>query len=449
MALKIGIALLFCCYCLPFNGNAQTDTVQAGLPQTWTLQQCIDYAKQHNIEVNSLRLTEKTDQQNILLAKAAKYPNLTGNTTQSYTNSKNANPVVGGFQTQSSFASNYSLNSSVTIYNGGYINNTIKQSETQFRADQFNTAATENSIILQITQAYLSILLAKENIIYLRDLLTTSQAQLKQGATQYKAGSISRLNFVGLESQVATDQYNVTTAQNSVRQNTLTLKQLLQLPSGYELQIIQPDTVATAPKVVETLATVQQQAHDTRPEIKNSQLGIDIAGYNLEKARAGLRPTLTGSGALSTGYSDNQSSAYIQQLDNNFYQRVGITLSIPIFNNRIGRTNVENAKIAIDQAQLNLKNTETTLSQQVEQAYINVLNAQAQYDAAVTQLNTNRETYQISGEQLRLGAITSVDYLLQKNLYIQALQQYIQAKYNALIGVKVYDFYKGTPVTVD
>ena len=51
MALKIGIALLFCCYCLPFNGNAQTDTVQAGLPQTWTLQQCIDYAKQHNMPV--------------------------------------------------------------------------------------------------------------------------------------------------------------------------------------------------------------------------------------------------------------------------------------------------------------------------------------------------------------------------------------------------------------
>ncbi|MBO9617437.1 MAG: TolC family protein [Niabella sp.] len=444
----ITTVFLYLCY-IPLKGFAQADTSLAALPQTWTLQQCIDYAKRNNIEINSLRLNEKTDQQNVQLAKAAKYPNLLGSSSQTFTNSKNANPVVGGFQTQSSFASNYSLNSSVTIYNGGAINNNIKQTETQLKADAFNTSAMENSIILQLTQAYLAILLAKENSIYLQDLLNTSQAQLKQGTIRYNAGSISKLELVGFQSQVATDQYNLITTENNIRQNTLTLKQLLQLPSGYNMQIIQPDTVATAPKLVDALDLAQQQAHDSRPEIKSSALGVDMARYSLEKAKAGKRPTITGSGGLSTGYSDNQSSAYIRQLDNNFYQRIGIGLSIPIFNNRIARTNIENAKIAIDAAKLNLKKTETTLSQEVEQAYINVLNAQAQYEAAVTQLNTNRETYQISGEQLRLGAITSVDFLLQKNLYIQALQQYIQAKYNAIIGVKVYDFYKGTPVTIE
>jgi len=439
-------ALFICFFCLPLKGSAQTDSILADLPQTWTLQQCITYATQHNIQVNVLRLTEKTDRQNLLLSKAAKYPSLTGGTTQSFTNSRNADPVVGGFQTQSSFAGNYSLTSGITIYNGGYLNNDIQQKTLMVQAAQLNTAAMENSITLQITQIYLEILMAKESSIYLKDLLQTSEAQLQQGQIKYHAGSIARKDFVGLEAQVATDNYNLTTAQNTIRQNTLALKQLLQLPSGYTLQVIQPDTVATVIPVADDLGTAQQQAHDTRPEVKSSRLGVDIAHYDLLKARAGMRPALTGTGALSTGYSDNQSAAYIKQLDNNFYQRVGITLSIPIFNNRISRTNIENAKIEAEQARLSLKNTELTLSQQVEQAYVNTLNAQAQYDAAVTQLNTNRETYRISGEQLRLGAITSVDYLLQKNLYLQALQQYMQAKYNAIISVKVYDFYKGTPV---
>ncbi|SDD81982.1 TolC family protein [Niabella drilacis] len=441
------IAALFICFLsLPFQGNGQTDSLLASLPGIWTLEQCISYAKQHNIQVNALRLTEKTGEQNLLLSKAAKAPSLSGSTTQSFTNSSNADPVVGGFQTQSSFAGSYSLNSGITIYNGDYLNNDIRQKTLMVQAAQLNTAAMENSITLQITEVYLQILMARENIIYLKDLLQTSQAQLQQGQIKYNAGGIARKDLVGLQAQVATDNYNLTTAQNMVRQNTLALKQLLQLPSGYALQVIQPDTVATVPHLIDDLATAQQQAHDTRPEVKSSRLGVDIAHYDLLKARAGMRPTLTGTGALSTGYSDNQSAAYIKQLDNNFYQRIGLTLSIPIFNNRISRTNIENAKIETEQARLTLKNTALTLSQQVEQAYVSVLNAQAQYDAGVTQLNTNRETYQISGEQLRLGAITSVDYLLQKNLYLQALQQYLQAKYNAIISVKVYDFYKGAPL---
>ena len=110
------------------------------------------------------------------------------------------------------------------------------------------------------------------------------------------------------------------------------------------------------------------------------------------------------------------------------------------------KTNIEKSKIEIEQSVLNLKNTTTVLSQQVEQAYINVLNAQSQYEASVVQIEANKENYRISTEQLKLGAINTVEYLLQKNLYIQALQNYIQAKYSAVLTVKIYDFYEGEPV---
>ncbi len=183
-----------------------------------------------------------------------------------------------------------------------------------------------------------------------------------------------------------------------------------------------------------------------RPEIKNGQLGIDIARYDLRNAKAGYLPVLTASGALSTGYSNNQSIEYFSQLDNNFFQRVGLTLSIPIFTNRVNRTNVENAKIEIDQALLTLKNTQTTLAQTIEQAYISVLNAQAQYDASVEQLNATREGYRIANEELKAGAANIVSYLQQKTLYTQAFQAYIQAKYNAALNVRIYDFYAGIAI---
>jgi outer membrane protein len=433
------IALFF--YKCQVIAQASGDT---SLPSVWTIDQCIYYAKQNNIQVNSLRLTTATNEQNLLLSKAAKEPNLSGTFSPSFTNS-NITSFTGGVQAQSSFLNNYSVGSSVILYNGGYLNNDIKQKNLLVQSSQFDVLAEENSIILQITQAYLSILLAKENIIYLQDVVKTSQAQLDQGQIQYKAGSIAKISLVQLEAQLATDKYNLVSAENSVRQNSLTLKQLLQLPSGYSINIVQPDTII-ALSTVTPLDVAQKLAFEQRPEVKSSQIATQVSRLDLLKAEAGAKPSVTASGSLASGYSNQETGFYIKQLDNNFYQRIGLTLSIPIFNNRTVKTNIEKSKIEIEQSVLNLKNTTTVLSQQVEQAYINVLNAQSQYEASVVQIEANKENYRISTEQLKLGAINTVEYLLQKNLYIQALQNYIQAKYSAVLTVKIYDFYEGEPV---
>lgn len=415
------------------------------LPSVWNLEQCIAYSKQQNIQINTLRLTTKSTEQDLLLSKAAKYPNLLGNASQTFTNSKNADLVVGGFQTQSSFAGNYSLGSSMVLYNGGYLNNDVRQKELFIKSAQFNADAAQNDITILITQAYLTILLAKENSVYLNEIVATSKAQLKLGELKYNAGSIAKKDFVLLKAQLATDNYNLVISQNTERQNTLTLKQLLQLPSGYNLIIQKPENLATTLPVI-NLEDAQKIALEQRPEVKSSLLEKEAADLELLKSKASFKPTLSASGTLASGYSDNLNTPFTSQLDNNFYQRLGLSLTIPVFNNRIARTSVEKSKIAIDQSKLDLTNTETVLSQKVEQAYINVLNAQSQLTAADEQLEANTENYRIANEQLRLGGINTVDYLLEKNLYVQAFQNFIQAKFNAVVSLKIYDFYKGDPI---
>jgi outer membrane protein len=441
-------AKVFCKYFLfllifyASNSGAQNINDKA-TPVVWTLQQCLDFANQNNYEINTLRLTRASDQQDLLLSKAAKDPNLSGNSTHFLTNTNPSNPVAGVYQSRLNFASNYSLGSSVILFNGNYLNNDIKQKKLTLESSDLNVKASLNNITLQITQAYLNILFAKENIIYLQDLVNTSQAQQQQGQFKYNAGSIALKDLVQLEAQSATDKYNLVTAQNLERQNTLTLKALLQLPYTSSLNVVQPDTVI-AVSTFTPLEETEQTALAQRPEVKSSEIQQQVAQLNLLKSRAAGKPYVTASGLLATGYA--QPGSYITQLDNNFYQRLGLTLAIPIFNNRTVKTNIEKSKIAIEQSGIDLQNTKTTLSQEVEQAYINVLNAQSQYNAAVVLLDANKENYRISADQLRLGGISTVDYLLQKNLYVQALQEYIQAKYNAVISVKIYEFYNGTPV---
>src|SRR4030095_16755334 len=243
----------------------------------------IAYAKQNNTQVNIVKLDEKLSVQDLLLARAAKYPNLSGTATQSLTHSGNTNPVVGGFQTQSNLAGNYGLNSAWTIYRGGYLNNDVKSKNLQLQAANLNTEVTQNDITLQITQAYLNILLAKESIVYSEELSKASQVQYEQGKTRYNAGSIAKKDLLQLEAQAAGDQYNLVNAQNQYRQNVLLLKQILQLPSTTDFKPVMPDTLL-AEQAIPSLLEAQRAAVQNRPEIRYNQLQIEAADTELQKA---------------------------------------------------------------------------------------------------------------------------------------------------------------------
>jgi outer membrane protein len=413
----------------------------------WDLQTCLEYAKKNNITIRNLRWGARSSEQDLLQARAAKLPSLSASVTQSVVNSNNANPVVGGFQTQAKASGNYGLSSNLIIYNGGFLNNDIKQRNILLESAQLNVQAAENDITLQITQAYLNILLQKENIAYLQELVGSSQLQLTLGKQRLDAGSLSRKDYLQLEATLANDKYNLTTAINAHRTNLITLKQILQLPSSVSFDIVQPDTLVTNQAVV-SLPEEENAAVNSRPEVKVSELGVKSAEVGLEKSRAGALPVISVGAGLSSGYSDNNDLKYFNQINNNFYQRLGVTVSIPIFANRVNKSNIERSKIQIEQAKLSLQGTKTTLDQAVEQAYINVLNSQAQLEAAESQWKTNQESFHITNEQMRLGAFNTIDLLTQKNLYVQALQAYVQAKYNSILNKKIYEFYTGVPVTL-
>jgi len=427
---------------LPGSNVLAQDSTLAGKPLRWNLEQCIDYAKKNNIQINSLRLSRLTSQQEYLLAKAGRLPDLSGSASQNLTHSKGGNNTGNGSGFNAS--GQYGLSSSVTIYNGNYINNNILQKNAQVESANLNIIQQENDITLQITQIYLTILLDKETIVADTSITNTSNAQVKLEQQRFNVGSVAKKDLIQIQAQNAADQYNLTTAINTERGDLLTLKQLLLLPTDADFDIGKPGAVVVNTSVT-PLKTAEDTALKNRPEIKNGLLAVQVAQYDVKKAEAGYKPTLSASGAIGSQYS---GGGYFPQLNNNFYQQAGLTLAVPIFTRRTVKTQVEEAKINVDQAQLNFTNTKITLSQTVERAYLNVQNAQAQYDAANVQYKFNQESYRIANEELKIGSFSIVDFLLQKTLFVQAQQALIQAKYNLLLTQKIYDFYRGVPVTL-
>lgn len=424
--------------CIAFEIFAQTPNY----PATWTLENCIEYAKENNISINSLRLSKNSAQQDLLQAKDAKYPNLSGTVSQGLFALNGSDGLhMNGAQSQSIGA-----NSSMTLYHAGYIKNNEASKNLLVQMADLSVQESENNITLNITQAYLNILMNQENIVSLENVLKTTQTQLKQGNQLYGAGSLSKLNYLQIQSQVAQDQYNLTAAQNNLRTNIVNLKQILQLPSNYDFQIVKPDTIVVDNQL-QSLQEVQNLAQTQRPEVKYSELNLENSNTNLKMAKASIQPTLSLTGNISTNYS-NGNGNYFNQLGNNFYMPVGLSLGIPIYNNRIYKTQIEKSKIAIEQANLDLLNTKTVLNQQIEQSYINLQNALSQYDAASKQMDISKQSYDIVNAQMKIGSIDYVQLQQQRLLYIQSIQNYLQAKYTAVLNKQIYEFYAGNPINL-
>ncbi len=426
-----------------FNGNGGK----------WSINDCLRYAIEHNIQVNTLRLNEQSTLQDLMASRAEKIPNLSATVGNTFNNANNNADGNGKLLNQLTNSGNYTLNSSILLWNSNFINNSIRQRELLSQSANLSIRQSMNNITLLITQAFLDILLAKENLTYINDLVNTSTARVTQGQMFYDAGSIAKKDLLQLQAQLASDKYLLVQTQNAIRQNILTLKQILQLPTSVEFDISTPDSVSVAPELI-PLSEVQQAALNDFPEIKISQLDVNIASLDIARARAGFKPVLTANAALGSGYSDVFTNSVLPktnlftQTGNNFYQRLGWTLSIPIFSNRINKTNLEKANIGLRVANLNLQNSELVLSQAVEQAYLNTENAMQSYEAAKQQLESATESYRIVNEQFKLGSANTFDLLQQRNQYVQAVQAFTQAKYSAVLQQKIYEFYMGKPVTL-
>jgi outer membrane protein len=413
----------------------------------------LNYANAHNIQINTLRLAEQSYSQDVIAAKGAKLPGLSAMADNTFNNANNSNGN-SGLINQLITSGSYSVNSSIILWNNGYINNNIRLRQLETESAQYSVEQSLNNMTLLITQEFLNILLAKENLKYISDLVTTSKERAKQGQMFYDEGSIARKDLLQLQAQLASDKFLLVQTQNAIRQNILTLKQSLQLPPDTAFDISTPDTVIVSPSL-KPLLDVRQEALTNFPDMKIGKLGIDIASLDIAMAKALFKPTISANGSLGTGYSEVilnsytlKKTGYFTQAGNNFYQRIGITVSIPIFSNYINRTNLEKARIAYKEAELNFQNDQLVLSQEVEQAYLNASNAIESYQAAKVQLQAAAESYRISNEEFKLGGANSYDLLQQRNQYVQAVQAFIQAKYAAVLQQKIYEFYMGERITL-
>lgn len=448
---RIGIFVF--CFC---TGGLRLLSAQEK-PQEWTLKNCIDYALTQNIQLKKSKIALESSQVDSKSARAKLFPSLSFGSTQQYINTPfpegNSldNYVVTGSKgsSKNSYTGNYSLRSSMTLYNGGKLRNNIKSSKLQEQVQQYSVEAEIDNIETSITESFLQILYAQESVKINEETVALSKLQCERGKALLEAGSISQSDYAQLESQYSSDKYQLVLSQTTLESNIQTLKQLLEMDMTETLSISTPileahDVLTPLPGKEE----VYQSALNFIPSIQSEKLGIDIAKLEHKNAKAGYYPTLDLSASVGTGHISGSDSNFGQQMKNKLNESIGLTLSIPIFSNRENKSAVEKAKLQISEAELEYLNAQKELQKTIEDIYLDATSSQAQYAAAIEQVKASKTSYNLAQEQFNLGMKNTVELLTEKNNFLSAQQEMLQAKYMAILNAQLLRFYQGKEITL-
>jgi len=442
------IKLLTLTICFIQSASAYSQT--SSIPQKWDMQTCIEYALANNIQVKQAKTSKNNSEVDTKLARASLLPTVSASVSQNMNNTpyidEQSTATAAGTNTKStSFSGNYGINASWQIFDGGVRSNNIRQADINDEISQLTIEQSKNNIKLSIIQNYMQILYANEAIKTYEHAVELSKAQLESNRIKLDIGSATQSDVSQWESQLASDNYQLTNAKVSLENYKLQLKQLL------ELDILDTmDLVLTPPDKVEVLAllpeknSIYQTALNILPEVKSGQLNTTYSEIAISKAKAGYLPKISLQASTGTGNIYNYNNySFGSQLKYNWNNTVGISVSIPIYSNREVKSAVEKAQYGVETAKLNEMSIRKELQSNIETAYLNALNSQAQYLAAEEKVKSSQDSYNVMEEQFRLGLRNTIELLSEKNTLISAQQQLLQAKYMALLNRKVLDYYQG------
>ncbi|MDR1341020.1 MAG: TolC family protein [Prevotellaceae bacterium] len=403
----------------------------------FTLEDCLNHARNNNYNLLSLKLSEDAREDSYQQSKKERLPSLNASLNESWSNSKGNSASLNG---------NYALNAGLTLYQGGNISNAIEQNRLQMEQAYYQTSQYENSLTIRILQTFLTVLGNEELLKYQETVLNASEEQWKQGREQFRAGQILESDYLLLEAQYAGDKNNVVNTQIAHGNSLLDLKGLLSISPENNIQIIYPDTAALLEmSILPSLDEVLNSTIGTLPDLKISQYNIDIAQTSLKMAKASYLPTVSFQGSVGTGHAADYNR-FGNQLSDRLNEQIGISLSIPIYDNSRTRSKVTQSRIALQQAELDRKQTELDVRQTVASEYRNVVSAYNKYRTTDVRQNAWSKTFDVYRAQFQVGSITAVDLLQQQNNYISALNDYIQSKYEFILKRKILDVYQGVQI---
>ena len=478
-----GKALFLSFVCTLFFASFISAQTPGATNQTMTLEQCIEYALKNNIQIKQSQLNTELSKVTLTQSKANLLPSLNANASHSYNIGRTIDRFTNTFADAQVLSQNFGVSTDVNLFNGFQNINSIQQNKFAYLAGKYDIDKMKNDVSLNIATAYLQVLYSMEAVDNAKNQMGITSAQVDRTKILVDAGSIARGTLLDMQSQLASEELNVTNAQNQLDISYLNLAQLLNMASAEGLSIVKPElNVGGDALLTATPSQIYNSAVSNLPEIKSAEYNVKSAEKSVDVAWGGLSPRLTFSASYGTGYSgasqrfsalptfqgyspngDITSSGdtvfspafssgtfektpFTDQYKDNVNKSFGFFLTVPIFNRWQTKTAIDRARIQKLNADLTVESTKLTIQKNVQQAYSDASAGLKKYTASLKAIEAMQESFKYTEQKFNVGMLNTNDYNDAKNKLIKAQSDLLQAKYEYVFKTKVLDFYQGKPL---
>ena len=419
----------------------------------WTLQECIDYAMQHNITLQRAKLQQLSAKEDVSQSKAALLPSLNASTShnlgyrpwQDSGITTVTNGTVNTKVDKASYNGSYGLNASWTVWNGNRNRNQVKLNRLTEEQAELEIQETANSIQEKIAQLYVQILYLKEAVKVNEASLETSRKNEERGREMVEVGKMSKADLAQLSAQRSNDEYNIVSAQAQVENYKLQLKQLLEILGDEAFDVATPDAAMTTNEMaladVPALMSVYEQALATRPEIQSAAMAVKSSDVSIDIAKAGRMPTVSLQASASASTNSLANNDWSDQMKSNFNTGAGVSVSVPIFDQRQTKTNVNKARIQRESNLLALQDQQKQLYQTIENYWLDATTNQQKFRAAMATVESEQQSYDLLQEKFNVGLTNIVELMAGKDKLLVAKQNQLQSKYMTILNLQMLKFY--------
>ncbi len=417
--------------------------------RVWTLQECVDYALENNLDIRQSFLDVENADVNLRQAKYGLFPNL--NARSSYQNNwgRSIDPFSNLPFTEEITFMNLSASTNVTIFNAGALRSQIKQNDHLFSASQYDLENSKTFITLSMINFYMNVIFNQELLENSKAQLNSTNRQLERTIKQVEAGALPISNQLELQAQQATNELNVINQENALNFSYLQLKQVLQLPASAPFEIVIPEVEVDQESIADlSVENVYGIALGNMPNIKAAEYRTTAADYGIQSAKGNLYPSVSLVSGISTNYSSiiKDILPFEDQLNENMSWFVGATLNIPIFNSYNSSLNLQRAYISKNRNEIILEQAKNQLRQDIESAYNDVVAAAKTFLSSQKQVTAREESFRVTEQRYNIGAADFVQYQVAENDLFGARSDLLRAKYDFIFKKKILDFYQGKTI---
>lgn len=417
----------------------------------WTLEQCIEFATRNNLYIKQMELRQKVAKTDLNAARTALLPNINAGIGQNW-NLGRTQTQSGLYENQTQSNTNLSVSSSMTIFAGGRLINSIGKAKLDLQISKANLQKAKNDVSLRVTSLFFDVLLRKELLKIAEEQFRATLYQEKITKTLADNGKIPQSQIFDISAKKAKDTLAIVQADNNIKLALLELILTVEPTDidGFDIADITPPNAETIDENYrEPLPVPQQiyeQALNNKPEIKSATIGVASAQKSLKIAKADYLPTVSLQAGIGTNYfylyGNPQNTLFKDQIGGNLGRYISITVNIPVFNRLSVVYRTRQAKINIDNQRLILDNTRKQLFKDIHTAYINATMANERRRAAIRAVSAAQEAFRYATKRYVSGKLSVSELTQAQAALVEAQAEEARARYDSLLKTRILKIYE-------